>query len=119
MEAPFGLSGRSGVCEHPGMVEVTLDVDADPVPLVMVQTETWEVHIWTPLADLARLSGIREASWDERRSLRVGVCAGSPVFWSASGDEWATMLIGQDDETWDAALMIPLKTVDEIVALTR
>jgi hypothetical protein len=29
------------------------------------------------------------------------------------------MLIGQDDETWDAALMMPLTTVDEIVALAR
>jgi len=29
------------------------------------------------------------------------------------------MLIGRDDETWDAALIIPLATVDEIVALAR
>ncbi|MFG2090916.1 MULTISPECIES: hypothetical protein [unclassified Spirillospora] len=101
------------------MAEVTLDVDADPVPLLIVQTETWEVHIWAPLADLSRLSGIREARWDERRSLKVGVCAGSPVFWSLSEDGQATMLIGRDDETWDAALMIPLTVVDEIVALAH
>ncbi|TDB90768.1 hypothetical protein E1264_03930 [Actinomadura sp. KC216] len=101
------------------MIRVTLDVDADPVPLLMLQAETWEVHIWAALADLSRLSGIREAIWEERRSLQVGICAGSPVFWSVAGDEQATMLIGQDDETWDAALMIPLTTVEEIVALTN
>lgn len=78
MEAPFGLSGPSGVCEHPGMVEVTLDVDADPVPLLMVQTETWEVHIWAPLTDLARLSLCRLAGLLVRVRGRVGHDADRP-----------------------------------------
>ncbi|WP_433473281.1 hypothetical protein ACQPZP_31170 [Spirillospora sp. CA-142024] len=101
------------------MVDVILDVDADPVPLLTLRTERWEVHFWAPLADFSRLSGIRGAHWDERGSLQVGVCAGSPVFWSTAGDEQVAVLVGQDDETWDIALMIPLVAVDEIVALAR
>ncbi|QXJ22874.1 hypothetical protein AGRA3207_003943 [Actinomadura graeca] len=99
------------------MVDVTLDVDADPMPLVVLQAETWELHVWAPLADLSRLSEIRSASWDERRSLQVGTCGDSPVFWVVADNGRATVLIGQDDETWDLALMIPLTAVDEIVAL--
>ncbi|MGK5551705.1 hypothetical protein ACSNOI_08825 [Actinomadura kijaniata] len=101
------------------MIEVSLDLDADPMPLVMLQADAWELHIWAPLADLARLSGIRAANWDERTSLNVGTCAGAPVFWSASEAETATILIGADDEAWDLALTVPLATVDEIAALAR
>jgi len=101
------------------MVDVTLDVDADPVPRLVVRAETWEVHVWAPLADLSRLSKIRTATWDERRSLQVGTCGGSPVFWAVADGGQATILIGQDDETWDVALMIPLTVVDRIVALTH
>jgi hypothetical protein len=100
------------------MVEVTLDVDADPMPLLVLQAETWELHIKAPLADLSQLSEIRTATWDNRRSLQVGTCAGSPVFWSVTEDDQATLLIGQDDETWDIAVMVPLSVVDEIVSLT-
>ncbi|KAB2376427.1 hypothetical protein [Actinomadura montaniterrae] len=101
------------------MIRVTLDVDADPSPMLMLQAETWEVHIRASLADLSRLTSIRRANWDERRSLQVGECAGAPVFWAVAGDDHATILIGQDDETWDAALIVPLATIDEIVTLTR
>ncbi|GAA0575404.1 hypothetical protein [Actinomadura livida] len=101
------------------MVEVTLDMDAGPTPLLILQSESWEIHVWAPLKDLSRLSEIREATWPNRRSLQAGICAGTPVFWSLTTDDQATLLIGQDDETWDAALLIPLTTVDAIAALTR
>ncbi|MFD0683713.1 hypothetical protein [Actinomadura fibrosa] len=101
------------------MVDVTLDMDADPMPLVMLQAETWELHVWAPLADLSRLSEIRSATWDDRRSLQVGTCGDLPVFWTLAEDGQATVLIGQDDETWNLALMVPLTAVDEIVALAR
>jgi hypothetical protein len=100
------------------MVHVTLDVDADPLPMLTLQSETWELHIRASLADLARLSRIRDARWDERGSLQIGTCAGAPVFWAVSENDQATLLIGQDDETWDLALLVPLTTADEIAALT-
>ncbi|GAA2145381.1 hypothetical protein GCM10009727_45850 [Actinomadura napierensis] len=95
-----------------------LDVDTDPLPVLTLRAETWELHIRAPLADFSRLSGIRDADWDERRSLRIGVCAGAPVFW-AMADDQAVLLIGQDDETWDIALTIPLTTADEIATLAQ
>ncbi|MFB4298194.1 hypothetical protein [Actinomadura sp. NTSP31] len=100
------------------MVEAMLDVDAAPLPVLTLRAETWELHIRAALADFSRLAGIRDAVWDERRSLHVGVCAGAPVFWAMSDDQ-AVLLIGQDDETWDIALTIPLTTVEEIAALAQ
>ncbi|WP_146778837.1 hypothetical protein [Actinomadura craniellae] len=101
------------------MIDVSLEKDADPVPVLKLQADAWELNIWASLADLARLSGIRAADWDERMSLKAGLCAGAPVFWAIAEDEQVAILIGSDDETWDIALMVPLATVDEIVALAR
>ncbi|RCG31722.1 hypothetical protein DQ384_09270 [Sphaerisporangium album] len=98
------------------MVDVTLDDSDGSTVVVKLQTETWELNIRAPLADLARLHDIRQADWASRRSLAVGTCAGSPVFWTANEDQ-ATILIGHDDETWDIGISLPIETVDEIVRL--
>ncbi|MEU7742161.1 hypothetical protein [Nonomuraea sp. NPDC049158] len=97
------------------MVDVTLD---DSGGVVKLRTEAWELNIRAPLADLVRLRGIREADWDARRSLPVGTCADAHVFWVAN-EEQATILIGQDDETWDIAVTVPLGTVDQIARLAE
>ncbi|MGN9786482.1 hypothetical protein ACTMTF_34015 [Nonomuraea sp. ZG12] len=100
------------------MVDVTLDESDDSVAVVKLQAETWELNIWAPMADLFRLRGIREVDWDARRSLPVGTCADARVFWAASEGQ-ATILVGQDDETWDIAVTVPLETVDEIARLAE
>jgi hypothetical protein len=111
------------------VVDVTLDVEsssgtpAAPGVLVKLQTETWELNVWAPLADLVRLRDIRDADWAARRSLAIGTCAGASVYWAMR--EWGTrqaevvILIGHDDETWDIAVGIPLSTVDAIVSLAQ
>ncbi|MEV6158313.1 hypothetical protein AB0L53_49060 [Nonomuraea sp. NPDC052129] len=100
------------------MVDVTLDESDDSGAVVKLQTEAWELNIWAPLADLMRLRGIKEADWDARRSLPIGICADAHVFWVAN-EEQATILIGQDDETWDIAVTVPLETVDQIARLAE
>ncbi|WP_155343159.1 hypothetical protein [Acrocarpospora pleiomorpha] len=98
------------------MVNVTLDDSDGSVVLVKLQAETWELNIWAPVADLARLRDIRQADWDSRRSIAVGACAGSSVFWTVSEDQ-AAILIGRDDETWDMGISVPIETIDEIARL--
>jgi DNA polymerase IIIc chi subunit len=46
--------------------------------------------------------------------MAVGESAGAPVFWCCKGNE-ATLLIGNDDQTWDVAVNFPVRVVDEIV----
>jgi hypothetical protein len=100
------------------VVDVTLDEADDSRAVVKLQTEAWELNIWAPLADWMRLRGIKEADWDARRSLPVGTCADAHVFWVANGEQ-AMILIGQDDETWDIAVTVPLGTVDQIARLAE
>jgi hypothetical protein len=97
------------------VIDVTLDIEnsAGLVAAVKLQAETWELNIRAPLSDLARLRDIRDAHWDARGSLAIGTCAGASVYW-ASSDGQATILVGDDDETWDVAVTVPLATVDEI-----
>lgn len=100
------------------MVDVTLDQVADSPALVKLQTDTWELNIWAPIADLLRLRDIRDADWDARHSLAVGTCADARVYWT-SGDGRVTVLVGHDDETWDIAVAIPPATVEKIVTLAE
>ena len=85
-----------------------------------LQATTWELNIRAPAADFVRLHGIEDADWGARRSLAVGTCAEARVYWSINDDRvTATMLIGHDDETWDAAVAIPVETVHEIASLAE
>ncbi|WP_214318565.1 hypothetical protein [Nonomuraea sediminis] len=97
------------------MIDVTLGESDDPNVVLKLQAEAWELNIWAPITELARLRDIRNADWNSRRSLQIGVCANASVHWAVNGEQ-AHILVGQDDETWDLGVTIPLSTVDEIVS---
>lgn len=93
---------------------MTIDVPPGDEPAaVKLQSPHWELNIRAQRTELARLRDIDGADWDSRRSLAVGTCAGAGVFWARSDDQVA-ILVGTDDESWDAAVLIPLATVHEI-----
>jgi hypothetical protein len=73
------------------------------------------LNLSASLDDLLKLRAIRTAHWDDRRSIRAGRSAGSNVFWCCAGEN-VTVMIGEDDETWDVAVDIPISVVDEIIA---
>lgn len=95
-------------------MEVTLEREADGGILVKLQAPGWEVNVRASAGDLRKLDGIRSADWDQRRSIRVGESAEASVFWSCREDE-VTLMIGQDDETWDVAVGFPIQVVNSIV----
>jgi hypothetical protein len=99
------------------VVDVTIELPTGDGPAaVKLQSPHWELNIRAARTELARLGEIDNADWDTRRSLAVGTCAGAGVFWARSDDQVA-ILVGSDDETWDAAVLVPLATVHEIAAL--
>jgi hypothetical protein len=106
------------------VVDVTLEVvpdngtDSEPLALVKLQGEEWELNIRAPLADLVRLRDVRYADWATRKSLPVGDCAGAGVHWASSEGQVA-ILIGDDDATWGAAFIVAPAIADEIVALAQ
>lgn len=68
-----------------------------------IQVAGCEMNVWFAPGEIEKLRGLGTASWDERRAIRAGVAAGAPVFWSSDHDE-VTVLVGEDDETWDIAM---------------
>jgi hypothetical protein len=65
--------------------------------------------------ELWTLAGIEKTDWVQRRTLKVGTCAGAPVWWDEQ-DGRVDILVGHDAETWDMGVTIPLATVHEILA---
>jgi hypothetical protein len=84
-------------------VDVSVEREVDGRLLVKLATDEWEVNVRLSEEDVAALAGIRSGSWSERRTVCAGESVGAPVFW-ASEDAEGTLLIVQDDETWDMRL---------------
>ncbi|AVT38577.1 hypothetical protein [Plantactinospora sp. BB1] len=105
------------------IIDMSLGAAGPPheVVLKLQGGDDWELNVWSTFEDLAQLSGIRAAVWNERRAIAAGTSAGSRVFWCApaedAGPETATVLIGHDDETWDIAFLVPVALVEKIATL--
>ncbi|MDG4789651.1 hypothetical protein O7626_27630 [Micromonospora sp. WMMD1102] len=97
------------------IIDMSLGAAGPPheVVLKLQGGDDWELNVWATFENLAQLSGVRAAVWNERRAIAAGTSAGSRVFWCApaegAGPETATVLIGHDDETWDIAFLIPVR----------
>ena len=49
-------------------------------------------------------------------ALRIGECAGAPVFWSTGAESNSiSVLVGHDDQTWDFGVALPASTIGEIL----
>ena len=99
-------------------VDVSVDREADGRHLVKMQTDGWELNVRASELEFAKLTDIRDADWDQRRSIAAGESAGAPVFWARSGDE-VTIMVGHDDESWDVAVTVPLEVVEKIALATE
>ena len=95
-------------------MDVSVEREADGRLLAKLAANELEVNVRLSGEDLAALADARAASWDKRRTVRAGESAAAPVFWASEGDQ-AMLLIGDDDETWDVAVAVPLRVIDEIV----
>jgi hypothetical protein len=99
-------------------VNYTLEPEEAGV-LLKLQADQWEANVHASADDLLRLSDIRSASWDERRSIQAGRSAGARVYWSAGEGDDANLMIGEDDETWDVSVTVPYTVIDEVVQALR
>ena len=98
------------------MIDLDVETDSSGSLCAKFSSDTWEANVRASAHDFLALAGIREADWNSRASLPVGTCAGAPVFWSHERGV-VSILIGNDDETWDVALTVPIALVDELVRI--
>lgn len=76
--------------------------------------DSWELNVSAQATDFLILRDIRNMDWNARRSAKLGTCAGGNVYWSSDGTT-ATIMVGQDDETWEVAVSVPVELVDDLV----
>lgn len=115
-EPPSEVSGQAPMSSTEFCVDVaaaSMEHGA-PAITVTVRTGRLELNIWIPQDELPLLDQVEAASWNARGSLRIGRCANSPVFWSSEAGE-ISILVGEDDETWDIGLTVPQLVFQEIL----
>jgi hypothetical protein len=78
-----------------------------------VMTEHYGLVILLTANEVDQLQQNDPGEWDDRKSLRLGLCDASKVFWSAEG-EVLSILIGLDDESWFASFVLPFTLLAEI-----
>jgi len=60
------------------------------------------------------VENIKYADWNERKSIKAGICLKSSVFWCINENKSINILIGQDDETWEIATILPFEIINEL-----
>jgi len=96
-------------------VDVEAGADDDDFGSVRLEDEGWGLCIQARTPDLLKLAGIQDTDWDQRRTLQVGTCANTLVWWSER-DGTVSIIIGDDDEAYDFLVLVRLSAVREILA---
>ncbi len=91
------------------------DSDGTPVATLGIDRQDSSVVVWVRSEEIDLFSQVRDADWQNRGSIRIGKCDGSPAFWCVDAEK-ISLLIGPDDETWGVAINLPLLALDQIIA---
>lgn len=90
---------------------------ATPHFLVKIGTPQLEINVRIAGPDVARLDGVRRAAWDSRGSVQIGEVAGAFAWWCVDLPAGTlSILVGEDDETWDIAVTLPVGALDAVIS---
>ena len=68
--------------------------------------------------DLARIAGVPDTDWVQRRTIRAGTCAGQGVHWFVSDPPAAAMLsVGDDPETAQLSVVLAKRALKRLLDL--
>jgi len=81
--------------------------------MVKVQTEHYGLNVSLTQGEAEELRGNASGVRTSRGSLQLGRCAGSTVFWCVEGES-LPLLIGQDEEVWSVAFVLPPPALAQI-----
>lgn len=87
--------------------------DGSPRYGIKIQMDSAELNILIKLDEIDLFSEVVSASWDKRRSILIGECLGAPVHWCSTSED-VSLLVGDDDETWDIAFTLPKSILQDI-----
>lgn len=95
-------------------VEVNADAQLDDDNVMVTLTgSSWLLNVHASPLEWTRLPDVRSADWKQRQSVRLGTTNRSPVWWSATEDQF-TLCIGADDESSNVVFVLPLSALAAI-----
>ncbi|SFC51371.1 hypothetical protein [Flavobacterium phragmitis] len=79
-----------------------------------LQRKSWElnIHGWNFEIDL--LQDLFKTNWADRKTIKVGKSANTSAYWTMEGEN-VIIMTGNDDETWDFAVIISSKKLNDII----
>ena len=89
--------------------------DGSPGFFIKLQGLDCELNVVVSDKELAEIRRVGSARWSDRKSLRAGECLGAPTFWSCE-DGHLSVLVGADDETWEAGIFLPDSVLTDLIA---
>jgi hypothetical protein len=91
------------------------DATGEPQIVVKLQTDAFELNVHVRPVEVPRFELVASKPWS-KGSIRIGECAGSPVFWCVdeSGSKYVSVLVGRDDQLWDFAILLPPDSIDVV-----
>ncbi|MGB1217846.1 MAG: hypothetical protein ACPG5P_08205 [Saprospiraceae bacterium] len=85
-----------------------------------ISAENWELNIKSiPKEEIELLEKIQETNWAERKTIQVGLAVNAKVFWCFTAPDIISILVGQDDETWDMGVNISLEEFKELLLKSK
>jgi hypothetical protein len=96
----------------------TSDEQGNTIFVLKIQEQSWELNIWMAKNELDLIPDVRTANWNQRISVQIGKCAGLPTFWSCE-DGILSILIGQNDESWDFGVTMPEAVIDNMITESK
>jgi hypothetical protein len=89
--------------------------DGSPGFFIKLQGRDCELNVAVSEKDLKALRQVGGARWLDRKSLLAGECLGAPAYWSCE-DGILSVLVGSDDETWQAGIFLPDWIIVDLLA---
>lgn len=80
---------------------------------VKIASDLLEINVIISNTEIIKLSEVKQTNWNSG-ALQIGTVAGVRAYWCNSGDNMISILIGNDDQTWDIGLRLPENIISMI-----
>jgi hypothetical protein len=95
-------------------IDLSIETDNENYLIKIQGEDLYELNIRINKNEIILLKKFKGANWENRKTIKAGLSANSNVFWAYNEDKTVSIMVGDDDETWDFAVIIPLKIMEKI-----
>lgn len=106
---------RRAIMDRLDPPSVAADWADDDLMAIKIQTAQLELNVYATRSELGQIERVRSTA--NHRSHRIGTILDAPAWWCIDREaDLLYILGGHDDETWDVGAMLPLATLEAILA---